>query len=123
MADKKDISYVWQKQSMAPGCTTIDCSVYDPIKDFHRDPSGFYVLVRPDFTSMKIEVAVCDKRHAIVRIFRGAKAQDLYEGIFQYEKKHRLAWFKDKGHCAYIGKELKKAELALALGQNSYFQE
>ena len=72
---------------------------------------------------MKIEVAVCDKRHVIVKVFRGAKAQDVYEGIFQYEKKHSLTWFKSKGHCAYIGKELKKAELALALGQNNYFQE
>ena len=119
----KNINYVWQKQSMGPGCTTIDCPVYDPYKDFRRDPSGFYVLIRPDFSGMNIEVAVCDKNHTIVRIFRGRRAQDVYEGIFQYEKKHRLTWFKDKGHVAYLGKELKKAELALALGQNNYFQE
>ena len=116
-------SYVWQKQSMVPKCETIDCAVYDPIKDFRRDPSGFYVLIRTDFIAMNIEVAVCDKNHTVVKIFRGNKAQDLYEGIFQHEKKHGLAWFKDKGHCAYLGKELKKAELALALGQNNYFQE
>lgn len=123
MTAPKDIQYHWQKQSMAPDCRTVDCLAHDPLKDFHRDPSGFYVLIRTDFTAMKIEVAVCDKGHKIVRIFRGSKAQDLYEGIFQYEKKHGLAWFKDKGHCAYLGKELKKAELALTLGQNSYFQE
>ena len=119
----KGIDYVWQEQSMAPNCAVIDCPVYDPYKDFHRDPSGFYVLIRPDFGAFKIEVAVCGKDHAIVKIFRGGKAQDLYEGIFQYEKKHHLAWFKDKGHIAYLGKELKKAELALVFGQNSYFQE
>ena len=120
---RKDISYVWQKQSMAPDCTTLVCAAYDPLKDFRRDPSGFYVLIRPDFITMNIEVAICDKKHAIVKIFRGAKAQDLYEGIFQYEKKHQLSWFKDKGHCSYLGKELKKAELALVFGQNNYFQE
>ncbi len=123
MIQKKSPSYVWQKQSIAPDCEVIDCPVHDPLKDFRRDPSGFYVLIRTDFTAMAIEVAVCDKTHKIVRIFRGAKAQDLYEGMFRYEKKNGLAWFKDKGHCAYIGKELKKAELALALGQNNYFQE
>ena len=128
MIAKKDKSYVWHKQSFAPDCAMIDCSVYDPYKDFHRDPLGFYVLIRPDFTAMKIEAAVCNAKHVIVKIFRGSKVQDVYEGIFRYEKKHRLAWFKDKGHCAYLGKELKKAELALAhplvaTGQNNYFQE
>ncbi|MBI4309804.1 MAG: hypothetical protein HY591_05685, partial [Candidatus Omnitrophica bacterium] len=106
----KNNNYIWQKQSMAPQCSTIDCAAYDPYKDFRRDPSGFYVLIRPDFSSLKIEAAICGKNHAIVRIFRGGKAQDIYEGIFQYEKKHGLAWFKDKGHIAYLGKELKKAE-------------
>lgn len=120
---QKPVGYVWQKQSVAPKCEVINCPVYDPIKDFRRDPSGFYVLIRTDFAVMKIEVAICNKKHAIVKIFRGSKAQDVYEGIFQYEKKHRTEWFRDKGHTAYLGKELKKAELALALGQNNYFQE
>ena len=120
---KKTVNYVWQKQSISPKCEAIDCSVYDPIKDFRRDPSGFYVLIRLDLNAMKIEVAVCDKDHTVVQIFRGGKAQDVYEGIFRYEKQNRLEWFKDKGHAAYLGKELKKAELALALGQNNYFQE
>ena len=119
----KDPNYVWQKQSTAPKCESIDCSVHDPIKDFHRDPSGFYVLIRPDFVTMKSEVAVCHKKHAIVKVFRGTKAQDVYEVMFRHEKKNGLTWFKDKGHCSYLGKELKKAEFALAVGQNSYFQE
>ena len=108
---------------MAPHCETIGCSVYDPIKDFHRDPTGYYVLIKPDFIRFKIEVAICNKNHAIEKIFRGSKAQDLYEGIFKFEQKHKLQWFKNKGHMAYLGKELKKAEIALALGQNNYFQE
>ena len=120
---KKEVNYIWQKQSMDSKCETIDCPVYDPIKDFKRDPSGFYVLVRLDFTRLMIEVAICNKDHVVVKIFRGARARDIYDAIFQYEKKHQQVWFKDKGHAAYLGKELKKAELALTLGQNNYFQE
>ncbi len=115
--------YVWSKQKKAKDCTVTDCPSYDPYADFHRDPSGCYVLIRPDFSTLRIEVAVCNKGNEIVQIFSGVKAQDLYEGIFRWEKKHNTTWFKDKGHCAYLGKELKKAELALALGQNNYFQE
>ena len=115
--------YIWADPQKAPDVETIQCVPYDPYKDFRRDPSGFYVLIRPDFTTLRIEVAICDKKHTIVRVFHGTKAQDLYEGIFRCEKKHGVQWFKDKGHCAYLGKELKKAELALVLGQNSYFQE
>ncbi len=122
MADKSK-DYVWHKQSMASNAEVIDCSVYDPIKDYRGDPSGCYVLIRPDFILMKIEVAICDKKHVIRKVFRGTKAQDVYEGIFTYEKKHKQEWFKSKGHIAYLGKELKKAELALVLGQNDYVQE
>ena len=119
----KTTAYLWQKQKLDQHCETINCASYDPYKDFRRDPSGCYVLIKPDFFTFKIEVAVCDKNHVIVKIFKGSKAQDLYEGIFQYAKKHKKQWFKSLGHCAYLGKELKKAELALVLGQNSYFQE
>ena len=92
-------------------------------KNFHRDPSGFYLLIRPNFVTLQIEVAICTKDHVIEIVFRGNKSQDVYEGILRYEKKHNKSWFKDKGHVAYLGKELKKVELALVLGQNSYFQE
>lgn len=119
----KKVDYIWQKQSMAPHCETIDCSVYDDIKDFRRDPSGCYVLIRPDYAKKKIEVAICDKKHQIQMIFRGKKAQDLYEGIFQYEKKHSKRWFKSMGHAAYLGKELKKAEIAIHSGSENYCQE
>ena len=120
---KEPIHYHWAKQAMALDVKFIQCPAHDPIKDFRRDPSGFYVLIRPNFETSVIEVAVCDKKHVICAIFSGVKAQDIYENIFQHEKKHRLAWFKSSGHAAYLGKELKKAELALTLGQNNYFQE
>ncbi len=122
MTDKK-VSYVWESQRTAKACETIDCPEYDVYKDFKRDPTGFYVLVRINWHINRIEVAVCNKDHEIMKIFSGRKCQDVYDAIFKYEKKHSLTWFKEKTHIAYLGKELKKAELAIVLGQTSYFQE
>ncbi len=121
MVKKKD--FVWAKQTMAKDAAKVDCADYDPYKDFRRDISGYYVLIRVDPHAKKIEAAVCNKDHEIVGVFRGAKSQDVYEGIFQYEKKNALSWFTSKGHMAYLGKELKKAEWSLALGADVYVQE
>ncbi len=120
---KKQDAYVWAKQQMVSGLKPIICKTHDPYKDFRRDPTGYYVLIRPNFETRTIELAICNKAHVIEAVFIGHSCQDVYEGVFQYEKKQAKHWFKDKGHCAYIGKELKKAELALVLGQNNYFQE
>ena len=114
--------YVWHKQSLAPDFELIDCPDYDDLKNFHRDPTGAYVLIRCDLNEASIEVAICDKKHILQKAFRGRKAQDLYYAIFEYEKKHRLKWFARKDHAAYLGKELKKAEFAL-LGKEIYVQE
>lgn len=115
-------NYIWHKQSTAPDLEMIDCPVYDPIKDFHRDPTGVYVLTRCDIKTSLIEVAICDKKHTIIKAFRGRKSQDLYYTIFEYEKKHKLKWFTRKDHAAYLGKELKKCEYAL-LKKEEYIQE
>jgi len=114
--------YVWHKQSLSPHFELIECAPHDPIKDFRRDPTGAYVLIRCDIKDSSIEVAVCDKKHSIIKAFRGRKAQDLYCAIFEYEKKHKLKWISRKDHAAYLGKELKKAELALS-GKENYVQE
>ncbi len=119
----KKVNYVWHKQSMDPHCETIDCSIYDPIKDFRRDRTGFYVLIRPDYAHKTIEVAICDKRHVIVKVFRGKRSVDIFEEIFRYEKRHRKLWFSDKAHAAYLGKELKKVDVAMASGKQDYIQE
>jgi hypothetical protein len=118
-------NYVWHKQTISADLDIIDCPAYDPIKDFHRDPTGIYVLIRCDAKLALIEVAICDKNHTIINVFRGLKAQDLYYTIFQYEKKHQLKWFARKDHMAYLGKELKKAEIALSSAQpaENYVQE
>jgi dihydropteroate synthase len=115
-------NYVWHKQSISSELELIDCPSYDPIKNFHRDPTGAYVLIRCDIEKSLIETAICDKKHTIIKVFRGHKAQDLYYTIFEYELKHKLKWFSRKDHAAYLGKELKKAELALS-GNESYVQE
>jgi hypothetical protein len=114
--------YTWHKQTISTHFELIDCPGHDPLKDFHRDPTGAYVLIRCDTGNAMIEVAVCDKKHTILKAFRGRKAQDLYCAIFEYEKKHRLKWISRKDHAAYLGKELKKAEYALS-GKESYVQE
>ena len=115
-------NYVWHKQSLSPDLKIIDCLPHDPIKDFRRDPTGVYVLIRCDVKSAVIEVAICDKKHTIIKTFRGLQSQDLYCTIFEYEKKNKLKWFSRKDHAAYLGKELKKAEFAL-LGKEIYVQE
>ena len=115
-------NYTWHKQLISPSLEIISCPVYDPIKDFRRDPTGVYVLIRCEIDKPLIEVAICDKKHTIIKVFRGQKAQDLYYTIFEYEKKHKLKWFARKDHAAYLGKELKKCEFAIS-GKESYVQE
>ena len=114
--------YIWHKQSIASNLEIIDCTPYDPIKDFRMDPAGYYVLIRADKSQALIEVAICDGKHQIMKVFRGNKSQDLYFSIFEYEKKHHCEWFRRKDHIAYLGKELKKAEMAL-VGKEEYVQE
>lgn len=115
-------NHVWHKQLISSDLEIISCPLYDPIKDFRRDPMGVYVLIRCDIDNSLIEVAICDKKHTIIKVFRGRKAQDLYFTIFEYEKKHKLKWFSRKDHAAYLGKELKKAQFGL-LGKERYVQE
>src|SRR4051812_44388702 len=98
---KEDPYYHWAKQKLAKNCETIDSVEYDPIKNFQRDPSGYYVLIKVNFVTARIEVAICTKDHEVEKIFSGRKAQDIYYEIFQYEKKHKISWFQEKTHIAY----------------------
>ena len=101
----------------------VNAPLTDPIEDFRLDPSGFYVLIKIVRETEQIAVAVCNREHEIVRAFQGYRARDIWSSIFAYEQKHNLKWFTLKSHAAYLGKELKKAELALVLGCTAYFQE
>ena len=90
----------------------IECPVYDPINDFRRDPTGVYVLIRCDIEKALIEVAICDKKHTIIKVFQGRKAQDLYALFLNMKRNFKMNWFSRKDHIAYLGKELKKVNLA-----------
>ncbi len=121
--DAKPSPYQWATQKRNKDCEVIHCRERDPYKDFIRDVTGYYILLKVNFDSLKIEAAICDKEHRIETIFIGRNAQDIYHAIFDYEKKNKKQWFKEKTHIAYLGKELKKAELALVIGHNAYYQE
>lgn len=120
---KKQSNYIWETQQQSEDCQILECPEYDSYKDFKRDPPGYYVLIKVNFEFLRIDVGVCNKDHKVVQIFRGRKSQDIYNAIFKYEKDHNVVWFQEKTHIAYLGKELKKAELALVMGHSSYFQE
>lgn len=100
----------------------ISCKPYDDYRD-HKNDNGCYVLVKVDFEFSEIHIAICNYQHEILKVFKGKRAQDIYAAIFDYEKQNNLQWFTEKQHVAYLGKELKKAEIALALGNNGYYQE
>src|SRR3989338_9294000 len=107
----------WAKQNEALDFEVIECPDYDPYKDFKMEPAGHYALIKVNFELYRIEAGICNKEHKIIKVFRGKKPQDVYHAIFQYEKKNNLQWFQDKSQIAYLGKELKKAEIALVTGQ------
>jgi len=120
---QKEVNYIWENQKLAKECESIQCPDYDPYADFIRDPSGIYLLIKVNFSTYRIEVAVCNKGHEIEKIFIGHSASEIYHGLLNYEKKNKLNWLKEKTHVAYLGKELKKAEVALVTGNSAYFQE
>ncbi len=113
----------WVKdKTIAEDFEVINCKPYDDYKD-HKNDDSCYVLIKVDFEFYEIQVAISNYQHEIIKVFKGKRPQDIYTAIFEYEKEHSLKWFSEKQHIAYLGKELKKAEIALALGNNGYFQE
>lgn len=113
----------WVKnKSLHEDFEIIQCKQYDDYKD-HKNDNGCYVLIKVDFEFYEIQVAVCNYEHEILKVFKGKRPQDIYTAIFEYEKEHNFNWFTEKQHIAYIGKELKKAEMTLALGNAGYYQE
>src|SRR3989344_6961783 len=93
----------------------------DLYKDFKTD-KGCYVLIRVYRDTLEIGVAVCDYKNVILKEFRGKRAQDIYHALFEYDEKNNKEWFTRSDHAAYIGKELKKAEICMVLGCD-YYQE
>lgn len=84
------------------------------------DKSGYYVLIKVCFETRRIGLKVVNSDHMDEETFWGTQCQEVYGELLT----HSLAttWFTDMTHVAYVGKELKKAEIALATG-GSYYQE
>jgi len=115
--------YKFSKQTIDENCESIDCPAHDTYKDFKRDPTGCYVLVKVNKGEGHIEVALCNKNHHIMKVFKGSTPQQIYHHIFKYEKSQKHEWFKEKDHMAYLGKELARAELMLNSKIPEYLQE
>ena len=112
----------WVKdKKVAHDFEVIQCTRWDDLKDFKMD-NGCYTLIRVYMDTWEIGVAVCSQDHTILKEFRGRRAQDIYCAIFAYDKKNRMGWFSEPQHIAYLGKELKKAEMSLQMGFD-YVQE
>lgn len=97
----------------------IECKEVD-INGQEMDESGYYCLIKVDFSTRRIAVAIHDAYHNLHESFWGKQCQDVYCGVLGDPRAKE--WFLDMSHIAYLGKELKKAEIALATG-GSYYQE
>lgn len=89
--------------------------------DVTLDPGGYYFILKILWDLGKIAVIAYKETGPvtpadILKIFIGKRPCDLYIAICE-------EYGITSVHAAYLGKELKKAELALALGMKDYFQE
>lgn len=122
------------------GLKMIECPIID--RDaIEMDPSGYYFLIRVNFRQGFIECAVCHKdinNTAFVlegepgekiagvhikEIYYGRCAQDIYHKIVESYPNGGTEYVTLLSHAAYLGKELKKAEMALVLGIPNHYQE
>ena len=112
----------WVKdKKVAEDFEVIRTKPYDDYKD-HRNDDGCYTLIRIYWDTHEIGVAICDYQHTILKEFRGKRSNDIYVAIFKFNDEHKKNWFKVLDHAAYLGKELKKAEMCMAIG-TEYVQE
>lgn len=84
--------------------------------NIHMDESGYYFLIEPDFTIGKISVTLKEDK-IFIETVHGNRCQDIYTYLI-----NKYGEFFSKLHCAYLGKELKKAEIAMVTG-GEYYQE
>ena len=84
------------------------------------DASGYHLLIKVDFVTRRIGARIIHTDIDVVEDFWGYQCQDVYCAVLTDPR--AKIWFTDLTHVAYLGKELKKAEIALATG-GSYYQE
>lgn len=99
----------------------IECPRIDR-DQMEMDDSGYWFLIRPNFQQGVIEVAVCHQSSKLAKhvtdVYYGANCQDIYYKILR-----ERPFVNFLTHAAYLGKELKKAEIALAIGLKDFYQE
>lgn len=95
----------------------IQASHVDPY-DLELDLSFYFFIISPRFDIGRIEVEVHRRGGEIEAIIQGNRCQDIWTEIFKHKE-----WVTDLSHAAYLGKELKKAEIAMALGLKECYQE
>ncbi len=83
---------------------------YNDEKEFQMDPEGYF-LIKTNPKTKDIEVGFCREPNKVALKVTGKKPIEIYQTIIN---KERLSIRKD--HCAYLGRELQKAYLALQLG-------
>ena len=88
------------------GLKTIQAK-YDDEKEFALDPAGYF-LIKIDRVKKLIEVGFCNGKNKMVLKITGKTPLEIYQTIINKES---LPIRKD--HCAYLGRELQKACLAL----------
>ena len=112
----------WFKdKKIADDFEVIEAKKFDDYKDWKQD-NGCYVLIRIYRDTHEIGVGICDYNHNILKEFRGRRPEDVYTSIFDYSEKNNKKWFTRLDHAAYLGKELKKAQICMAAGVE-YVQE
>lgn len=80
---------------------------YDDSKEFVLDKAGYF-LIRINKEKNLIEVGFCNERNKLVLKITGEKPIEIYNTLIN---KENLQIRKD--HCAYLGRELQKAYIAL----------
>lgn len=73
---------------------------------WNQDPKGYF-LIKVDREHKKISAGYCTNDNILKYEFVGRRAQDIYHEI---SRRNLISLFE---HASYLGKELKKAELAL----------
>jgi hypothetical protein len=99
----------------------VECKPFDDMLDFELDASA-YTLIRINRATYTIHVAIVRHDHKILREYIGKRPQDIYHNIFKDMFNETFHWFTIPDHMAYLGKELKKAEICLVNGSD-YNQE
>ena len=92
------------------------CPPFNSLKDYKQDNTSF-LLIKINKEKKEIVVGICSYNHELLEEFRGTIAQQIYNYIL-----NNTSYISRLDHAAYLGKELKKAEIALKENKE-YLQE